>query len=249
MPNAIHSVIIDDEPQCRADLQALLVRYHPEIEIVGTADSVESGIKLIVDKEPELLFLDIELYERTSFELLEQIDFGRYAIVFATAHNQYAVRAFDFEAMAYILKPVEQQALADAIKRANRRLQERSYRDSTEDLMRLMRQVNDHRPPDRITISNSEGYHPILLDDITHFASHDGVVLVHTNTKRTVASSKNIIEFERQLRDYGNFYRCHRSYLINTNQIVHAKPFDCELRCGTIVPVAQVKWEGVRGRL
>ncbi|MEL7376032.1 MAG: LytTR family DNA-binding domain-containing protein [Bacteroidota bacterium] len=249
MSTAIRSVIVDDEPHCVDELRDLLTAHHPEIELVGVANHVDAGVQLIQEQEPELLFLDIELYDRTSFELLEQIDYGRYAIVFATAHNQYAVRAFDFEAMAYILKPIEADALAAAIVRANKRIQERSYQESSEDLLRLMRQIQTQRPPDRITISNSEGFHFLYLADITHFASHDGCVIVHTNTDRRVSSAKNLIEYERQLRDYGNFFRCHKSFLVNTNQIVHARPYDLTLSCGTVVPCSQVKWEGLKGRL
>ncbi|MEM7575198.1 MAG: LytTR family DNA-binding domain-containing protein [Bacteroidota bacterium] len=249
MTHTLKAILIDDEPNCLQDLSELIADNHPEIEVKATAEDVEGGVAVIRENDPDILFLDIELHDKTSFDILEQLDFGRYAIVFVTAHNEYATRAFNFSAMAYLNKPVEEEDLALAIARAQKRLAERPYEETIQDLKEMIQQIQEKRLPHRITISNSEGLHFVQIADITHFESDHGCVMVHTVQDRRITVSSNLVTYEKLLNPYGHFVRCNKSFLVNINQIVHAKPYNLTMSTGKTVPCSQGKWGGLLGRL
>ncbi len=113
------ALIIDDEPLARSELRRLL-RKHPEIEVVGEAANADEARKLIKDLHPGLLFLDVQMPEENGFELLVSLGSGAPAVIFTTAYDQHALRAFEFGALDYLMKPVEPERLAEALERAGR---------------------------------------------------------------------------------------------------------------------------------
>ncbi|WP_315821059.1 LytR/AlgR family response regulator transcription factor [Paraflavitalea speifideaquila] len=113
----IKAILVDDEIKSRFTLQKLLETYCPEISVAGSCADIGAAYKLITDTKPDILFLDIEMIGTTGFDLVERFDTPDFHIIFVTAHSQYAIKAFKFSAIDYLLKPVDVDELVFAVKR------------------------------------------------------------------------------------------------------------------------------------
>lgn len=209
------AIIIEDMPAALAALQEELAAHCPEIKIIGTADSVVSGAKLLRQTKPDLIFLDILLGDGTGFDLLEIFPDLRAGIIFVTASDEHAVRAFRFAAIDYLLKPVEATQLKDAVNRASSQVnQDKSQRLTL--LRDTIRQPNTL--PERITLHTLEKIHIVNIQDIVRCES-DG-----NNTRFILADggkafvTRTLKHFERMLIDH-HFLRVHQSHLVNFRKI------------------------------
>ena len=244
------SVIIDDEQTCRDSLQVLLTALHPEIAILGLADSVQSGLSLIERQQPDVLFLDIELPDGTGFDLLEKIDAGRFATVFVTAHSIYAQRAFDFEAMAYLNKPVAAEKLSFAISRARERLLQRTYQQQLADLREVIENYRQEKLPTRLAVSNNTGIHYIPVSDITFLTVDQGCTEIHQANGSRIMVSANLVEYERRFAAFPNFLKVHKSYILNLDYVsTYRNDGEVVLRNGQVVPVSQRHQEELKAGL
>lgn len=135
----IRAVIIDDESSGRVALQKLLEKHSPEIEIEGTAESVESGKKLIDELAPELVFLDIEMPDGTGFDLLSSFDRINFEVIFVTAFNDYAINAFKFSAVDYLVKPVDIEELKSAVGKAEEKIADQTSKKNFEVLIQNLK--------------------------------------------------------------------------------------------------------------
>lgn len=246
----IQSVIVEDEQTSRESLSKMLTTFHPEVSIMDWADSVQSGLKLLSRLQPDILFLDIELPDGTGFDLLEQVDHSKFAVVFVTAHNKYAHLAFDFAAMAYLNKPVAADKLSSAIERARKRLQQRTYLQQLEDLREVIDNYRQSKLPTRLAISTSSGIHYVPIDEITHLTVDDGCTEIHqANGKRTIVSA-NLIEYERRFADFPNFMKVHKSYTINLDYVsTYRADGEVILRTGHSIPVSSRHQEELKAGL
>ena len=157
------TVIIDDQEATHNNLKQLLAQYHPEVHLLGGAYDVATGIQLIRSTQPQVLFLDVELTDGTGFDLLNQIEAEKYVIIFVSTYHKYAIRAFDFAAMAYLIKPTSPEKLQQALERAQLHFRQRNRLQRLEDLLHLQKTVEQEQLPTRLTVSNSEGFHLIEL--------------------------------------------------------------------------------------
>src|SRR5215469_17484150 len=119
----IKAIIIDDEIHCQKTLSILLREYCPEVQVIGQCDSAEKGIEAIKKLKPDLVFLDIEMPHINGFEMLERFSEINFAVVFTTSYDQYAIKAFRFSALDYLLKPVDHEELKKAVQKVNQHLQ------------------------------------------------------------------------------------------------------------------------------
>jgi two-component system, LytTR family, response regulator len=244
------AVIIDDETACHDSLNLLLPYIEPPIEVLGSAFDVRSGLELIRAKQPQILFLDVEMPDGTGFDLLEKIDYDRFAIVFITAHNKYALLAIDFAAMAYIQKPVDSEKLSKALSKAKERLLFRDYLEQRKDLREISGQVSEQRLPNRIAVSNSEGIHYVPINEIAYLTVQQGCTEIHQTNGQRVAVSSNLVEYEKRFALYRQFMRVHRSYIVNLEQVGVCKPDgEAVLRTGQVVPVSNLRLEELKSRL
>lgn len=236
----IKAVIIDDEPSARQFLAALLEKFFPHVEVIAQADSIKTGIETLNKNKPDLVFLDIEMPHGHSFDILENVDNLDYEIVFITAHNQYALDAFKFSAIDYLLKPVK---ISD-IKRALDRFEKRSDNSGEKEKIRVLLD-NLNQNLNRIVLPTSKGFEIASINEIlrcegdrnyTNFVFSDG---------RKILVSKTLKEFEDLLTNYG-FFRIHQSYLVNLKYIkkfFKGKSPEIEMHDGEILPIARNRKE------
>ncbi|MBI2681413.1 MAG: response regulator transcription factor [Candidatus Solibacter usitatus] len=230
----LRAVIVDDEELARAFLRELL-RSHPEIEIAAECANGFEAVKAVADRSPDLLFLDIQMPKLDGFEVLELIEPGP-AVVFVTAYDQYAMRAFDAHAVDYLLKPFGADRFERALERAKARLGER----------KLPTEVASARPPaerpQRIVVKDGTRVHVIPLDKLDYVEAQDDYVALHSAGKAFL-KQQPIGSLESAL-DPARFVRIHRSAIVNLERVARIEPYGKESRLailqdGTRLPVSR----------
>jgi len=211
----IRVAVIDDEPHIRDGLLRLLGNHCPNVLIAGTAGSVKEGKELIRKQHPDLVLLDIRMGDGTGFDLLKQLDPVDFKVIFITAYDQYAVRAFKFSALDYILKPVDPDDLKEAVKRAEKILQH--------DLrIRLAALENNLLPGKiqhkKIVLKTTENVFIIEIPRISFCESDGSYTVIHLDDGKKIMVSKNLKEYDDMLNEQG-FYRIHKSFLINLSYV------------------------------
>lgn len=210
----LKTIIIDDEKSGRDLLQLMLTKNCPQVEVIAQAQSVEQGVKAIEEHKPDLVFLDVELGDGTGFDVLTKLNDHNFSVVFVTAYNQYATRAFKYSALDYLLKPVDEPELIDAVKRVQ---DSQSDRDLKSQITRFMEQYKPsiaQNSPGKLGISSLDGYEFIDISTITRCEADGKYTTCYLTDGHRIVSSRSIKEFEEQLTDH-NFFRVHHSYLIN----------------------------------
>lgn len=211
----MRAVTIDDDHNMHLLLANALELVAPDVELVGKASNVTKGVALIKEQKPDLLFLDIEMPDGTGFDLLEQIDFANYLIIFISGHGEYGRMALDFEALAYLDKPLLPEDLAKAIHRARRRHELRTYEERMSDLSRALYNFQHQQRPDRLTVSNAEGLHFIPIEDIVYFQGERDLVTVVCQDGRKISKSTRLKYYCESFDDYDRFIQISKNYLIN----------------------------------
>lgn len=206
-------VIIDDEAVCITSLKGLMQRRHPEVELLGTAQRIPEGIALVKAKRPDILFLDIEVGDMTGFDLLKAIAPLRPQVIFTTAHESYAVKAIKFNALDYLLKPIDPAELDDAVCKA---LSEKDAPAGPDRIAPLLGTLMSDR---QIALPDSNGLSVVHIDDILYCTSDNNYTSVYTRgDKKPVVVSRPLSEFGAFLGNQG-FVRIHQSHLINRKHI------------------------------
>jgi two-component system LytT family response regulator len=209
--NYMRTVIIDDENKGRLTIKNLINKYTPQLELVGEADSVENGVELIEREKPELVFLDIEMPDGTGFDVLTNVEYSEFHLIFCTAYDQYAVKAFRFSAIDYLLKPLD----PDIFKIAVSKVCDENKAESVAKIETLNTNKTEFK---KLALSAAEGITIVNIDDVircessvnyTHFIILDG---------SKVLVSKTLKEFDEMLSQHG-FFRVHKSHLVNLNHI------------------------------
>ncbi len=212
-------VIIDDEDHIRDSLLKLLVRHCPQVIVAGEANGVESGKKAIEEFHPDLILLDIQMNDGTGFDLLQSYSQVDFKVIFITAYDQYALQAFRFSAVDYILKPVNPDHLVAAINRAALLIREH-FNIQMDALYENLRSVA--RQDKKIILKTTEQIHLLDLKSIVACESDSCYTTVHTIDGQHIMVAKTLKEYEEMLTGCG-FYRVHKSFLIN---LAHIKRFD-----------------------
>lgn len=208
----LKTVIIDDEPDARFLLRhALVEKYANELKIVAEADSVKRGIDILENHKPDLVFLDIQMNDGTSFDLLEQLPNHPFDVVFVTAFDQFALKAFDFYALGYLVKPFKKSSLFNTVdKFINKQI------PTPNPGLKILAGNNGQHDISKIVIPNVEGFHVIDLEDIMYLKSDNNYSEFYMKSGDKKTSSKTLKDYERLLASKG-FYRIHQQYLINLN--------------------------------
>lgn len=211
----ITALLIDDDSNLRNGMKSLLARYAPEIKIVGEADSVETGVALLLQNQPQVVFLDIHLGDGSGFDLLEAVNQrGKLnsQIVFITAHEQYAIKAFRFSALDFLLKPVDPEELQKVIEKLQQVIDKNDSVAHIDLLLENIRKKVDNFK--RIALSNSDGIHLFEVSDIIRCESEDNYTKFYIKNSKPILISKTLKEYEELLAAHG-FERIHQSHLIN----------------------------------
>lgn len=212
----IRAIIIDDERLARNELKKLLTE-HPEVEIVAEAANAVEGLEKIEQYNPDLIFLDIQMPGKTGFELLEELDRAP-EVIFTTAYDDYAIKAFEVNALDYLLKPVEQGRLADALQK----MQGSSERKSPSVLNELGNR-NLLSENDQVFVKDGERCWFVRLNEIRLFESIGNYARVYfAGNKPLILKSLNALE---ERLDERLFFRANRKHIVNLRMIEKIEPY------------------------
>ncbi len=211
----IKAIIIDDEMHCRKTLSILLKEYCPDVQVLAQCDNGEDGVAAIKKLNPDLVFLDIEMPRMNGFEMLEQFPEISFAVIFTTGYDQYAIKAFKFSALDYLLKPIDHEEL----KKATQKVSKQSPHPLTQQLEILLQRLN-HQPSaiNKIALPTMEGLQMIPVDSIISCASDRNYTTVLLKGNKKIIVSKMLKDIEEMLDEY-SFLRVHHSYIVNLNEI------------------------------
>ncbi|MFN8326637.1 MAG: LytTR family DNA-binding domain-containing protein [Flavobacteriaceae bacterium] len=215
----ITAILIDDDDNLRNGMKALLEKIAPEIQIIGDADSVETGVPLMKKTQPQVVFLDIHLGDGSGFDLLEEVSKStkiNSQIVFITAHEQYAIKAFRFSALDFLLKPVDPDELGKVIEKVKTVVHKNDSVGHIDLLLENIRKKVDNFK--RIALSNADGVHLFEISDIIRCESLDNYTKFFIKNSKPILISKTLKEYEELLAEHG-FERIHQSHLINLNYL------------------------------
>lgn len=215
----IRTLIIDDEEDARFMLSNhLLDHFKDTIQIVGQADGVKSGIVAIQKFFPDIVFLDIQMKDGTGFDLLEQIPNKSFEVIFCTAYNQFAVKAFQFSALGYLMKPIKTEEFVTTLQIVMDHL-EKFQISSEKRLKVLVENYGDDKKVKKIVIPNNKGFFVFPIEDIIRLEGERNYTNFVLKDHPKVLSSKTMKEYETLLSEFG-FFRIHQSTLINLRHVV-----------------------------
>jgi two-component system LytT family response regulator len=238
----LRTLIIDDEAPVRNLINGIIQHYCEQAEVIATADGVHSGLAAIKKHKPDLVLLDIKLNDGTAFDLLKQLEDIKFAIIFITAYEKYAVNAFRFSAVDYIMKPIHIDELINAIHKASEKTEQQVL---SQKLKNFFDNMNSKPEDKKIVLKTSESIFIVKVTDIIRCqADHNYTTFFLTNGKKVLVS-KTLKDYDEMLCDYF-FFRTHQSHLININHIVSFEKNDggyLRMADGSSVPVSKRKRE------
>ncbi|WP_375448325.1 LytR/AlgR family response regulator transcription factor [uncultured Fibrella sp.] len=211
----LRAVIIDDEPNAVGLLSLRLTQNCPHIDVVATCTNSQKGVQAILDHRPELVFLDIEMPQMNGFEVLEAVAGVPFSLVFVTAYDKFALKAFRYSAVDYLLKPIDTQELIQAVQRV-----EKSQKTVPEQIEHLKGQLSSQAKnlPDRIALPYQNGVAFVHLKDILYCESDDNYTKFYLADGQPYLATKSLRDIQELLEER-DFLRVHRQYLINLNHI------------------------------
>jgi two-component system, LytTR family, response regulator len=239
----LKAIIIDDIKESRENLRADLETYCPDVEIIGEADSVVTGSKLLKSSQPNLVFLDIQLGDGSGFDILEIVGEVKFNIIFTTSSDAYAVKAFRFSAIDYLMKPIDPEELQTAVQKASEQKQ-----TPKEAISLLVEQTkNGHKPMKRLALNTLDKIHIVNIADIVRCEADVNYTLFYFIGGTKLLVTKTLKDFEEMLKEH-HFIRVHQSHLVNTNLIKEFVKSDggyLVMNDGTSVPVSTRKRNSV----
>ncbi|MGC4037453.1 MAG: LytTR family transcriptional regulator DNA-binding domain-containing protein [Chitinophagaceae bacterium] len=231
-------IIIDDEPLARSIVKEYLQKY-TDLEVAQECNDGFEGVKAIQQHQPDLVFLDIQMPKINGFEMLELIETPP-PVIFATAFDDYAIKAFEAHAIDYLLKPFNQERFDKAIQKWSDQNNTKQTEKNTQDLL----ETASHSPSQsqRIVVKSGSKIKIIPVHDVLYLEAADDYVKIHTK-EGYFLKNKTMSHFE-QVLDPQQFVRSHRSYIVNVQQITRIDPYEKDnhvavLKAGTQIPVSR----------
>lgn len=213
---SLKAIIIDDEPNAIIVMELLLQNYCPNVEVVASTQSSIEGVELIKKYAPDILFLDIEMPQLNGFQLLQQVSDMNFHLIFTTAYDEYAVKAFKFSALDYLLKPIEKNELINAVKKTEKQQLMRNERLNS--LSANMEGAKKNNNSEIIVLPQLRGYIFQPISEILYCQAHNTYTTFYFDTKPALLVSMPLGDVEELLQG-GPFFRIHRQYLVNTKKI------------------------------
>ncbi len=213
------AIIIDDEEKSRITISTFLEKYCPNINLVGQANGVKSGVELFHSAMPDIIFLDIEMDDGTGFNVIENLKDEQFQVIFITAFNQYAIKAFRYSAIDYLLKPLNPEELIEAVKKVT----SDSRLDQIEQKLEVL--LSNRNSFQKIAIPSMDG---IRLEDpmnIKYIQSDNYYSIIHLKSGEKLMVSKTLKEYDEILSSEG-FFRIHQKFLVNVSEITNYSKSD-----------------------
>lgn len=212
----LKAILVDDEESARDVLQNLLERFCPDIELLAKCENIPEAVEEIKKHQPDLVFLDIEMPQYSGFEIVKFFKEINFQIIFVTAYDQYAIKAFEVSAVDYLLKPIDIARLKLSIERVRQR---KNVLQQAERL-NLLNDTLQQKQIKNIIVSDKGNQNIISIDSIIAIEAQESYCLIHTKAKKHTAS-KNLKHFETLLENLPQFIRVHKSWLINKEHLLN----------------------------
>lgn len=208
----MNTIIIDDEANARDTLKELIQLHCPQVQIIGMAENVAKGLQLLKSLSPEVVFLDIEMPDGTGFDLLQKVENKDFKVIFTTAHDKYAIQAFKFAALDYLLKPINSMELKQAIVRAEESKEKEMATLKIQTLLQNLDQTSQNLK--KIILKDRYGIQLIKVEEIIRLESGGSYTTFFLKDKNTIIASNSLKEYD-ELLSKSNFFRSHQSHLVN----------------------------------
>jgi len=232
----MNAIIVDDEQNFVSALELLIKMNYQNVKILAVANNVAEGILMIDTHNPNLVFLDINLPDGLGFDIIENTTFNDYEVIFTTSYNEYAVRGFEVSALHYLLKPIEEGKLYEAISR----FQEKTYKDIFEQKMRILKDSLNN-DPQKIMLQTGNGYQIFNISDIVRCEADHGYSRVYFNDGTKLHITRTLQNMQNTLNEL-NFVRVHNAHLINLRYVskyVSGRNPEIIMNDGKNIPISQ----------
>jgi two-component system, LytTR family, response regulator len=210
----LKALIVDDEPKARENLEILLHDFVEGVEVVALCENISEAVEAVKLHSPDVVFLDIQLQRETGFDLLTKIKEVNFEVIFTTAYTEYAIKAFKFSAIDYLLKPIDIDELKKAAAKVEKRVNNNMAGRLTQLVQNLKHGSNENY---KIALPTLDGLVFVKISDILYCEASSNYTQIFTNEEKYLVS-KTLKEYDDLLSDH-NFFRIHNSYLININSI------------------------------
>lgn len=211
------AILVDDEPDGIRTLQKMLELHCPQVKVAATCNNTTVAKQKLEELKPDLIFLDIQMPGKTGLEMLADLNDKYFEVIFVTAHNDYMLQALQYSAADYLLKPVDEDRLIDAVKRVEKRLEAGKKGEWAETLLHNL--GNSGNPAEmRLCLPTLKGFIVLKLDDIIYCEAERSYTIFHLEGNKTVTVSKPLLEYNNLLGDT-SFLRIHKSFLINLRHV------------------------------
>lgn len=209
----MNAIIIDDESTGRKTIRSFITKYAPKLQIIAEAESVRTGLEVIHNNQPDIVFLDIRMNDGTGFDLLERLGAITFQIIFVTAYEEHAIKAFKYSAVDYLLKPLDPDEFIASVSK----LKKQSKLEEIEQKVELL--LQNHNKIEKIALPTLSGLNMIKICDIVHCESDNNYTNFHLIDGSKLLVSRTLKEYDEMLSTSG-FYRTHKSHLVNVSYIV-----------------------------
>lgn len=237
--SSIRCLIIDDDPFIQELLKDKLRLNVPEVEIVATASSGSEGLDIIREHQPDLVFQDVEMADMTGFQMLAQLEEINFQTIFITSFSHYAIKAIRFNALDYLMKPIDLAELKAAISRYHKNIKTESW---TTNVKQAIKNLNTPKVADQVfTLKTQDGEIRMVLKHIIRIEADRNYSTIFLEDQRKKVASKTLSDMEELLEEKG-FFRCHKSHLIHRMHIqaVPSRLF-VQMSDGTEIPISRRK--------
>lgn len=239
----ITAVIVDDEALARDAIMNMLKLFCPNVHVIGQAHDLESGVKAINEFKPDVVFLDIQMPNGSGFDLLKHFPSINFKFIFITAHQEYAIKAFKFSALDYILKPVDPSDLVNAVEKLEETIEEE---ETNKKFQTFIENIQWHeKDPQKIILKTLDSVVVAEINSIIRCESQNNYTMFYFSNRPKLLVSRTLKEFDDMLSSSG-FFRAHQSHLVNLNYVKKYNRFPeshLVLNDETNIPVAVRKRE------
>ncbi|MEO6231730.1 MAG: LytTR family DNA-binding domain-containing protein [Ferruginibacter sp.] len=237
------AIIIDDEANSRNSLKQKLANHCPDLTVIGECENGEEAIKMLAEKEPDIIFLDVEMPRMNGFTMLQKLSKKNFEVIFITAYDHYAIKAIRFSALDYLVKPVEVDELKVAVEKAAQKRKAPSENNRLEIMLQNL--LYDKKEMQRIAIPSMEGLQFVELGNILYLEANSNYTCFYLTNNSKITVTKTLKDFE-ELLPSSVFIRIHHSYIINKNLIdkyIKGEGGQVLMKNGVILDVARRKKE------
>lgn len=211
------AILVDDEPDGIRTLKKMLEMHCPQVEVTATCNNAFTAKQQVAESNPDLVFLDIQMPGKSGLELLTELAEKDFEVIFVTAHNEYMLQALQYSAADYLLKPVDEDRLIEAVQRVERRMESGKKEERNKALLHNLGQAGNPSEM-RLCLPTLKGFIVLKLDEIIYCEAERSYTVFHLEGNKTVTVSKPLVEYDQVLKDT-SFLRIHKSFLINLHHV------------------------------